>query len=100
MSKKTTTKPVLLEPLEQEELLGAMRSLWEYIGGDAEAACQEAGERLTNACAIEFVLDAGRLEERLKGREDKALAYKAYQKLKAASWGDQMKWAKTHCHYA
>jgi hypothetical protein len=40
-----------------------LHATWQTIGGDAEHAMQEAGQRLTKAIIVEFVVDANRVQE-------------------------------------
>ncbi len=44
-----------------ERIRPAVTKTWYQIGSDVEMASQEAGERLTNAVALEMVCDADRI---------------------------------------
>ena len=75
---------------EQElwEIQSVARQVWEYIAGDVMQAVQEEGKSsIPRSHVMELVLDAGRLEERLRARNRSlaerfaALDYKDAQKV-------------------
>lgn len=43
-------------------LSGPILVTWNEVGSDTEQCCQECGDRLTNAIAMETCLDANRLD--------------------------------------
>ncbi len=71
---------------DKEALLAAVRQpiyrTWQAIGGDAEAACREMGERLRQVDAVEFCVDADRVA--MFGHNDRAQAKAANEVLSAA----------------
>lgn len=75
---------------ERSILCSAMRRLWETTGGDIEAACEEAGETLTNLAAIEAVLDAERLEQDAGLNMELQHALVKFRKL---DWNTQIRFA-------
>jgi hypothetical protein len=44
-------------------VVGEIMNVWNSIAGDLDACCEEAGERMTNAAAIEACIDANRMTQ-------------------------------------
>lgn len=67
---KTARKVIeVLTPGEMNVLMSEIWNLWQEIGSDLTSACEEGGEKLDDVCVMETLLDAQRLETKLKERE-------------------------------
>ena len=97
--KESKAIEALITESERELLLNAMWRLWEYIGSDAELACAEAGQRLDNESAAEFVLDAQRLESDAVVAQDAPLLA-ALKKFRELDWELEIKFLLSHHTFA
>ena len=63
VAKRRALEALPLTAEEKARWAPMLHTTWHAIGGDAEQAMQEAGQRLTKAVIVEFVCDANRVQE-------------------------------------